>query len=116
MIASAAFAITADLLAVVADLPAATARHAELAKLTARADVAEAALAAKRQEFAQHQAGARAALAKLESSVADRRSIVERLEHEFEQTESLLLFDEKEWEGLGLPKDAPYRPTVRLSA
>jgi hypothetical protein len=112
MISAAAFAVTADLLAVVADLPTATARHGELTKLMARADVAEAALGAKHKEFAQYQAGARAELARLESSVADQRRIVEGLESNFERTEFSLLHDESEWDGLGFPQDAPFRPTV----
>ena len=109
MIDAAAFAVTSDLLAVVADLPAATARCAELAKLTARADVAEATLAAKRQEFAQHQASAGADLARLESSVADRRRIVGGLEASFEEEDFAILRDEERWQGLGPPSEAPNR-------
>jgi len=101
-------------LAVVAD-PTAAARHAELVKLTARVDVAEAALAGKRQDFAQHQAGASAALARRDADVAETRKTVQRLESELEREEHSILHDESEWEGLGLPKDAPYRPTQMLN-
>jgi hypothetical protein len=115
MIDAAAFAITADLLAVVADLPAATARHAELAKLTACADVAESSLASKRQDFERHQASARAKLARMESEVAKRRETTERAESGANHIEAGIIEDEAAWKGLGLPQDAPYRPTSKLN-
>jgi hypothetical protein len=107
MIDAAAFAVTADLLAVVADLPAATARHAELAKLMARADVAEATLARNRQEFAQHQAGARTTLAKLGAAVAAQRALTTGAEGHVQRQEAEVISAEKDWEGLGLPQDVP---------
>lgn len=109
MIDSAAFATAADLLAVVADLPAATARHAELAKLMARADVAEATLARSRQDLGQHQADARAAVAKRDCEVGEYRQTVARLNGEFERAEFSLVRDERDWAELGTPDDAPNR-------
>jgi hypothetical protein len=109
MIDAAAFAVTADLLAVVADLPAAMARHAELAKLTARADVAESALASRQQNLDQHQASARAELTKLKSAVAARREITECAEASVASKEATILESEEQWRGLGLPQEVPNR-------
>lgn len=115
MIDAAAFAVTADLLAVVADLPAATARHSELATLLARAAAVQSAFTAAQQDFEQYKRAEHARLAKLESAVAERRRIVVRLESDLEQTEFSLLNDEADWSDLGIPADAPYRQTVRAN-
>jgi hypothetical protein len=115
MIDAPAFAVTADLLALIADPKGATERHAQLAELIARAAAVKSTFAAARLDLDQHQAAARSDLAKRHSAVADLRSMVERNEGRFEESEALLLKDEKRWAGCGLPKDAPYRQTVRLN-
>jgi hypothetical protein len=102
-----AAATVRNLLAVAAAAPACFARFAELDTAQRAVTVAQAKHDARRDAFTAREKDGRAKLAKSKAALAERRDSVEQAEATLADAKEICAARELEWNGLGLPKDAP---------
>lgn len=95
------------LLALATDAPACLSRFAELDQTQKAVTAATTKYAARRDAFAERQREGRGNLAKLTAALSERRDSVEQMEAALAGAKEICAEREREWAGLGLPKDAP---------